>query len=271
VSDKVHLPLLQYAPWSPSKAELASNCGLAFKYRYIDKIRVETKGSAAKIGTTVHRVQEHALKGETVNAALEAALKEFSHELTSVEVEKVRSFSPNVDAFKTRMDKLASKHPFKQVFIEQTWAINANFEACDYADPAAMIRGIVDLAVLLESGQLLIIDHKSGRPWPITKYLTQLDIYAIMGLAHVPALTAVQCGVHYVVNADLKWIDVRKVSYIKAVLQPWLLNMLNARATRLQGYTATTGKHCSWCDYRKSCPAKEMEDGAESKAEAADE
>lgn len=270
MTDKVHLPLLQYAPWSPSKAELASNCGLAFKFRYIDKIRVDTKGSAAKVGTAVHRVQEHTLKGESVNKSVVLALDEYAHELTTVEVEKIRSFTPNVEAFKQRMDKLASRHPFKEMFIEQTWAIRADFTACDYADPDAMIRGIVDLAILLESGQLLIIDHKSGRPWGISKYLTQLDIYAIMGLAHVPGLSAVQCGVHYVSNGGLKWVDVRKVSYITTVLQPWLLNMLNARATRLQSYTATIGKHCSWCDYRKTCPAKELEDGAESKAKAAD-
>jgi len=265
--DKLHLPLLAHSPWSPSKAELANTCSLAFKYRYIDKIRSGTKGSAAKVGTTVHKVLEHVLVGVTVNAAMALALEEYKDDLTTVEVEKVRSFAPNIEAFKARFDKLALRHTVKEVFVEKSWAIGPDFKAIDYLDPAAMIRGVVDLAILLDSGQLLIIDHKSGRPWGISKFMTQLDIYAIFGLAHVPGLTAVQCGVHFVGNADLKWADVRKIDYILTVLQPWLVNLLNARTARLDGFVATLGKHCSWCDFRDICTAKETGHAAESEAE----
>jgi len=265
--DKVHLPLLAYSPWSPSKADLANTCSLAFKYRYVDKIKTGVKGSAAKVGTAVHKVLEHVLLDKSTNAAIALTLEEFKDELTTTEVEKVRSFSPNIEAFKERFDKLAGKYGVKEVFVERSWAIGPDFKAIDYMDPAAMMRGIVDLAILLESGQLLIIDHKSGRPWGISKYMTQLDIYAIFGLAHVANLTAVQCGVHYVSNADLKWAEVRKLNYIVTVLQPWLVNLLNARTARLDGFTPTVSKHCSWCDFRSICTAKDTEHAAESEDE----
>ncbi len=265
---KVRLPLAVYSPWSPSKADLANTCALAFKYRYIDKIRSEIKGSAAKIGTAAHRVTEHTLNGVDLNQAVQLTLEEYVADLTTTEVEKVRSFSPNIEAFKDRFDKLAQKHPVKEVFVEKQWAIREDFTACDYMDPTAMIRGIIDLAILLESGQLLIIDHKSGRPWGLSKYMTQLDIYAIFGLAHVPNLKAVQCGVHYISNADLKWAEVRSADYIVKLLHPWLINLLNARTQRLEGFTATLSKACSWCDFRNICPARNTGNAAESEVEA---
>jgi hypothetical protein len=264
---KTRLPLVEFAPWSPSKADLANTCALAFKYRYVEKIKSDTKGSAAKIGTAAHRVQEHVLNGEHSNQAVALTLDEYAADLTTMEVEKVRSFTPNIEAFKIRLDRLAQKHPVANVFVEKKWAITQDFSPCDWDAPDAMIRGVVDLALELESGQLLIIDHKSGRPWGLSKYMTQLDIYAIFGLAHVSRLKAVQCGVHYISNADLKWADVRKAEYIITVLQPWLLNLLNARTLRLEGFTPTVSRYCSWCDFRNICPARETGNAAESEAE----
>jgi len=226
--------------------------------RYIDKIKGGPKGSPAKIGVAAHKVLELAIQGDALNSALEKSLTEYQEELTETEVEDVRALMSNIDSFMQRFSRLTAKHGMQELFVEQTWAITPNFEACAYDDPAAMIRGIVDLAVLLRSGQLLIVDHKSGRPAAVTKYMTQLDVYATMGLSRLPNVTAVQCGVHFLKNEKIDWAAVRTPDYIRTILRPWLLNFLNQRALGLEGYAPSIGRHCAWCDYKQICPAQDQ-------------
>jgi hypothetical protein len=203
-------------------------------------------------------VLELAIQGDTVNAALDKALTEYRAELTDRESEDVRALTASIDSFLMRFSRLTAKHGMQELFVEQTWAITPDFEACAYDDPAAMIRGIVDLAVLLRSGQLLIVDHKSGRPASVTKYMTQLDVYATMGLSKLPQVTAVQCGVHFLKNEKLDWAAVRTPDYIRTILRPWLRDFLNQRALGLEGYAPSVGRHCAWCDYKQICPAQDQ-------------
>lgn len=250
------LPLLAYNPWSPSKADLAGTCSLAFKLRYIDKVEGGPRGTAAKVGVAAHRAQELVLEGKEVSEAMEQAIDDCGEDLTHSEVEKTRSFTSAIVDFKNKIDAFASKHPVKEFFLEQKWAITPDFTPCDFFDKSGMIRGVVDFGMLLESGHLIVIDHKTGRKRPLDYYGTQLDVYAVMGRAYFPDIEGVQCAVNFLAHDTVDWAPHKKASYVGKVLHPWLTNYLNNRASKVEGFEARTGRHCSWCDYKALCPTQ---------------
>jgi ATP-dependent exoDNAse (exonuclease V) beta subunit len=159
---KKQLPLLEHAPWSPSKADLAGKCPLAFKYRYVDKIKPEEKNTYAKVGTVVHRAQELVLLGTHVDESFATAIKE-EPSLTTTEIETVKTFIEPVINFKKRIDSFAQKHPIKEMLTEQQWSITPTFDGCEFFNDAGMMRGIIDLAMRLENDHLIILDHKTAR------------------------------------------------------------------------------------------------------------
>lgn len=251
------LPLEKYAPWSPSKASTAGRCALSFKYKYIDKVEQGPKSSVSKIGTTVHRAQELAFDPDYANVKvaglLDQAIADVGDDLTHEEIERARTFAQSIMSFKNKIDDFAKKHPVEEMFLEQKWAINSNFEQCDFLDRNSMIRGVVDFGLLLKSGHLIIIDHKSGRLRPLNNYGVQLDVYAIMGQAYCPQVKGVQCAINFMAQDIISWNTPRKTSYVETVLRPWLVNYLNTKAKNVEGFAATTGPHCKWCDVRSAC------------------
>jgi putative RecB family exonuclease len=249
---KNHLPL--YSPWSPSKADLAARCPLAFKYRYVDKLKSGPKGTPAKVGTAAHLAQELVFKGDTVKIALDKAVAESKDPLTHKEEEQLRSFAQSLLDFEQKIKKFTARHPVKGVLLEKKWAITADFTPCDFFAEDGMIRGIIDMGLLLESEHLVIIDHKSGRQRPLKHYGTQLDIYAVLSHAHYPEVNGVQCAINFMAHDEVVWGAPKSVQYITKTLRPWLLGYLNSRAENVSDYTARTGRHCSWCDHRALCP-----------------
>lgn len=246
--------MLNYAPWSPSKADLAGRCGLAYKFKYVDKLEEAPGGSTAgAIGTAIHRVQELHLSGENITTSLETSLSE--NELTSVDQEQVKSAATAVRSFSTRIQTFTEKHGVKVKLLEQRWAINKDFEPRDFKDPDVVLRGVVDFGMLTNNDQLVIIDHKSGKPKPISSYGVQLDMYAIMGLAHLPQAKSVQCAIHFVRTEEIEWAPPISPSKIKESLQPWLIHFLNKRAADAEEARPRISYQCSWCGYKPVCPA----------------
>lgn len=250
------LPLLKYAAWSPSKASLAGNCPLAFKYRYIDKVPTGPKNKYARIGVLVHRVQELVLMGESLDAAYDKAFEETEDAFTHKEIEEARSFAHNVKDFLNRINKFKESNPVKDTQLESKWAITADFKSCDFKDADSALRGVVDLAFVMKNGYVIIIDHKTGRMRPIEYYKTQLNFYTVMALSRFPDLKGVQCALHYVAPGKLIWSEPAKPKFIRDVLQPWLIGYLNKKAERADTQTAAPGNQCKWCDYGNICPAR---------------
>lgn len=257
---KTNLPLLEYSPWSPSKADLAANCGLAFKYRYVDKAKGTVRSAPAKIGVTVHLAQELVLSGMSVGKALDKAVSEVDEDLTHGEIEKTRAFAQSLFTFYKKIEKFKKRYAVKELFLEQKWAVTTEFKPCDFFDDAGMIRGVIDMGLLLENGRLIIIDHKTGKPRAIKHYGTQLDIYAVMGLAHFPEIQGVQCAVNFLASDTVQWGGPKQTKFIETVLQPWLIKHLNNKAKNVQGFKPKVGWQCKWCDYRTMCP-EQVENG----------
>jgi ATP-dependent exoDNAse (exonuclease V) beta subunit len=248
------LPVLVNAPWSPSKASLAARCGLAFKYQYVDKIKVEQKSSVSRVGVTVHRAQELLFLNHKVDDAIALSIKEAA-DLTTKEEETVKTFAQALSDFYNRILAFNKTHAVTEQFTEKKWAITPDFTPCDFASEEGMIRGIVDMGMLVENERLIIIDHKSGRVKPLTEYGVQLDVYTVMGQAHYPQIKSTQCAIHFVAQSKITWASPRNAEHITNVLRPWLMGYLTNRAEDAANEAPRMGRHCSWCEYKKLCPS----------------
>lgn len=251
---KTHLPIFEYAPWSPSKIDTAAKCGKAFEYRYIIKPEgALPKGSAARVGTTVHRIQELAIRGTEIKVAADTAIAEDS-ELTNIETQDVLSFLPSVEAFTKKLKIFSGKHSVKEVLTELKLGMTADFIPCDYDAPNALIRGIIDVCIVLEDGHVVIIDHKSGKLKPISAFNKQLNIYTLLTYAKYQETTGLQCAINFMAHDKIDWGEPRKPGYVTKVLQPWFMTYLNTQVQRLKGFEARVSPLCGWCDYRDICP-----------------
>ena len=249
----VHLPMLdEHAPWSLSKSDLAAKCPYAFKLRYLEKVK-RASGTHAQIGIAAHEVQEFILNDMVPKVALETALNNMPN-LTVKEIETVESMLGNMASFHERMQRFRKKHDVVEVFNEQKWAINRQFEPVDWKDPDAFYRGIVDYAMLTRGGYLVVMDHKSGRRHPVEKYSRQLDSYAVLGLSMYSDIKGAHAALHYIKTGDIDWHFMRKTDVIQGLLRAALVEMLSVRAAKLPGYPVTPNKFCKWCDYIEHCP-----------------
>jgi putative RecB family exonuclease len=254
----------RYAPWSASKAQLAAKCPKAFAYRYIEHAPALQKGSAGVMGNIAHRALEFILTNPETppTTALVRSLAESAHvheALTQKNLLSLYSFIPAFRDFVSRIENFKAKKEQENnlvtdVLLEQKWAIRHDFSCCAYEDPEAMVRGVVDLVVLLQSGHVLIIDHKTGKTRPKSYYQAQLNLYTVLALSHLPGLVGAQCALHYVERRQLEWAEPVTPGVIHNLLRPWLLTYLNRRAVRAHTRVAFPTKLCGWCDYRAICP-----------------
>lgn len=240
-----------YAPWSLSKSDLAAKCPKAFKLRYIDKLP-RKEGTEAKIGVTAHRALELMLQGGESEQALAQALEE-APLLLSKEIDAVRALYPAMCDFVARMARFKEKHGAVKEFFEESWTLDRNFQPVAWDSPEAFFRGVVDYAILTESGYLVVIDHKSGRRRPVDYYAAQLDAYALLGLAHLPDIKGVHAALHFVKTKDLDWHFLRKESEIRGMLRSALMDMLKRRADMLTEFSASPSTLCKWCDFYAGC------------------
>lgn len=243
-----------HAPWSLSKSDLAAKCTLAFRLRYIDKIRSGSSGTEAKVGVAAHRVQELLLQGVAPRDAIEQTLQEIQ-DLTSKEVETLRGLLEALIAYAKRIEDYKLRTGVVQELYEQEWAIDRNYQACAYDDPKALFRGIVDHGLLLADDAFVVVDHKSGKQREIDYYQKQLDAYAVLALAHLPQIRGVRAGIHFMKTKQLEWHTTRSRDVIENMLRPWLLHLLTSRAALLETHTANPTPLCGWCDYKDSCVA----------------
>ncbi len=248
-----------YAPWSVSKAKLALQCPLAFKNRYIDHAPGLPRGLPAAIGVVVHRAQELVLGCEhTVEQALEQAIDEGKGELPESAYKTVRGFSEGLTQFAGRIEALCAKYPVEDILVEKKWAIREDFTPCDFDDPEAMMRGVVDFALVLRSGEVLVIDHKTGKKRSLDFYRRQLDTYSVLALSHLPKLKTVQCALHYLAPRKIDWAGITRPAHIATLLRPSLTRYLAWCAERAATQDARPGWHCRWCDYRQTCAYREI-------------
>ena len=246
---------------SPSRAGDFMTCPLLYRFRTIDRLP-ETSSPAAVRGTVVHKVLEGlfdlpaldrtpARAAEMVAPAWDALLaedptladalgEEEGPELTSWLV----SCRESLERYFALEDPQRLEPADREVYVETL------------LDSNLLLRGIIDRVDVAPTGQVRIVDYKSGRaPGPgfEASALFQMKFYALVlwrvrGV--VPSvLQLIYLGSGEVVRfapeeRDLLAVE-RKVNALWAAI---------SRATETGDWRPRRSKLCGWCSHQQLCP-----------------
>lgn len=246
---------------SPSRAADFKQCPLKYRLRTIDRLE-ETPSPAAVRGTLVHAVLEEIFELPPAERTPEAA----------------RALVPG------RWAALVEEHPELAEMVageaeltEERWFAQAGkltdrwftLEDPSRLEPAERevqveveidgltLRGVVDRVDVAPTGQVRVVDYKTGRtPGPgfEGKALFQMRFYGLVmwrRTGRVPdLLQLVYLGDGTVIRyepdeADLLGLE-RNVRAVWAAIE---------RAVREQDFRPNPSRLCSWCDFTSLCPA----------------
>jgi len=258
----VDLPIPVVGSLSPSRAGDFMTCPLLFRFRTIDRLP-SVPSSAATRGTVVHAVLERLYDLPAVERTLEAAAG-----LLQPEWERLLEAEPDVAGLFTDEAELT------------TWLSSARDLLAGYfslEDPTRLepfererlvevvldgglrLRGIVDRVDRAPSGDLRIVDYKTGRaPGEMFegKALFQMKFYALVlwrTRGVVPRLLQLMyLGDREVLRyspdeADLLAVERKLLALWEAI----------DRATQQREFLPRPSKLCSWCDHKTDgrCPS----------------
>ena len=245
---------------SPSRASDFMTCPLLYRLRTIDRLP-STPSPAATRGTVVHSVLERLYDLPAVERTIEAAAS-----LLRPEWEQLLAAEPDVGALFSTEGELT------------TWLASARDLLASYfslEDPTRLepiererlvevvlpgglrLRGIVDRIDQAPSGDLRVVDYKTGRsPGELFegKALFQMKFYALVlwrTRGVVPRLLQLlYLGDREVLRyspdeADLLAVERKLLALWEAI----------DRATTAREFLPRPSKLCGWCDFKALCPS----------------
>lgn len=240
--------VLEFAPWSISKAGMLEKCSMQFHMKHKLKIKERATFEQSRLGVAVHRALELALEGVPVRKAFEMARLE--SEATETESEQINTFIDQVDRFVKRMAAFKTRERATDVLIERKLALKTDFTSTHFFDKTGLLRGVVDYGVITNSGYMVIIDHKTGKEKELKEYDKQFHAYCLMALAQWPQLKGVQTAINFVMTDHLVWNPMVKAEQIREEYRLWLIKYLTETCEALK--TAPVAKKtwaCDWCPY----------------------
>jgi putative RecB family exonuclease len=248
---------------SPSRAADFMSCPLKYRFRVIDRLP-EKPSAAAVRGTVVHSVLERLFdlpRGQRTLEQAAAMLEPQWQQVLAAEPEVAQLFAEDATGeelatwlaeahqllgqYFTLEDPNALEPAERELYVETE------------LDSGLVLRGYVDRLDVAPTGEIRVVDYKTGRSpseFFEAKALFQMKFYALVlwrlrGV--VPAmLQLVYLGngeiVRYVPDeADLRACE-RKISAL------WLAI---TRALESGDWRPSPGPLCDWCDHKALCPA----------------
>jgi len=252
----------EHAPWSISKAGIAEACPKQYAYKYIDKTPGAEAPSVNQVGNVTHAILEYRTGGAVKDEAYKLALAKMP--LTSGELDSLKVLDESMEDFLRKWGVFCRTHEVVEILREKAWGLTLDFRPTAFFAKDVFFRGKLDLGALTKSGDLIVVDHKSGLAKDIqkdTKYLRQVNSYAVLARYNVEGLAGVRGGIHFMQGSESKriqWFDYVSADAIEKRLVPWLYNYLNYVASRLvEPYEARPSKRwpCEWCNYKQNCEA----------------
>ena len=253
---------------SPSRAADFMQCPLLYRFRTIDKLPEAPSGPAVR-GTLVHAVLERLfdLPAQERTPTTACGMVEGQWRALLERDPRTRElFGPDPELVPERAEALAAWLQSARALLERYFEL----EDPTRLEPAGrelhlevpledglVLRGIVDRLDEAPSGELRVVDYKTGRaPSELheAKALFQMRFYALVlwrlrGV--VPALLQlVYLGsgdvLRYAPDEDDLRATERKVRALWEAIE-------TARATG--DWRPRPGRTCSWCDHKALCPA----------------
>ncbi|TQF68478.1 RecB family exonuclease [Rhodococcus spelaei] len=244
---------------SPSRAGDFKQCPLLYRFRAVDRIP-ETPSKAQIKGTVVHAALED-LYGlpapergpdravTLVDPAWERVLAESPEAAAAVPVEDRAAFLAEARALIEGYYKLEDPTRFEPESCEMRVETEL--------DDGVLLRGFVDRIDVAPTGEVRVVDYKTGRaPREMTesKALFQMKFYALV-LLRTRGIVPTQLRLIYLTDGEILTYapDEAELLRFERTLSAIWKAILAAGQTG--DFPPKPGRLCNWCDHKARCPA----------------
>ena len=269
-------------PWSFSKLKMLNQCPLQFYLKYIIKAKVEgiqVVSVITETGKAAHRILELVVMGKPIEDAFKQVKKEFEEILPgdlwhegdgNHEAGGVGRSEYSITKFREKLDDFEKRNPVKRYLTELKIGVTKEWEptgffttSAEHPETNVYFRGVIDLIIQLENGDVLFVDHKFGPPaaMGVRNFQDQLDIYKVLFAKGIQEYGDGQSGVHFVRDGEVVMGSMTSKNDIEKTL-------VNRTEFSIQGAIDKTkdlgffkhirGSQCKYCEYDGLCQAGKL-------------
>jgi CRISPR/Cas system-associated exonuclease Cas4 (RecB family) len=247
---------------SHSRLNVFTQCPLAYKLQYIDKVSPESS-DALEIGAAAHEFFEMWVKDKEVRDAglatdsLENAVQVMAAFAFQKEPRDQSNFKDYLEICRTFAKAYKPDPAYPVVIAERQVAIGRDWKECGWFDPGVMFRAKIDrieqpaAATYAEVKKIRITDYKTGFAGSLDSF--QLDVYALIASILYPALEQVEVEFYYVKSGfkQVKLLNVDDMGITKVQLEA-LMERIESEAK----WKAKPGQKCLNCSVAAHCTQK---------------
>ncbi len=254
------------ALYSYSRIGSFFTCPRQYKFRYIDKPKIERKtGVEAFMGTMVHETLEkcfHLVKVDKTPSLddLENLYRRLWEEKLPENLNIVRKEMTADDYLSLGLKSLRMfyerYHPFDQ---DMTLGLERRVDFGLDGEGKYRMQGFIDRLSRDADGRLLIQDYKTSGTLPTQPEMdkdAQLALYQIAIDEMWPNNSGIVL-VWYFLQFDTTFVSHRSLEQLEELRQTYIHKIQQIeKATELNNFPANETNLCNWCEYREICPAK---------------
>lgn len=270
---KVDLTPEGLAPWSYSKMKTLRKCPFQFYLKYILKLKPDEPppiSLVTEVGKAAHLIIENVIMGKSITDSYKIARQEFIDKKLikpSEWNEHVETLEMSITKFREKLDAFEINNPVKRYIQELKVAVTRGWEPTTFwgsEERPAYFRGVVDLIIQLDNGDLVIIDHKTGAPaiMGLKNFQDQLDTYKVLFHYGIESITGAQAGIHFIKDGELKLGEYHDIKEIEGNLRKRLQFQIEGAidfVKELGYFKHISNSGCQYCDFREACKGKTAE------------
>ncbi|MCU0264541.1 MAG: PD-(D/E)XK nuclease family protein [Actinomycetia bacterium] len=253
---------------SPSRAGDFMACPLLYRFRVIDQFP-EAPSAAATRGTVVHAVLERLFDlpapERTLDAALELvgpqwqALLEAEPELAALLDGEAAGSGPDGDlpAFLADATDLLRRY-FALEDPTRLEPAERELHVTTVLESGLALRGYLDRLDVAPSGDLRVVDYKTGKAPPPGfegKAMFQMRFYALV-LWRLRGRVPRQLQLLYLGNGERLHYEPDEADLLATERKVHALWRAISAATERGDFRPNPSRLCEWCDHRQRCPAQ---------------
>ncbi|AKU17007.1 RecB family exonuclease [Luteipulveratus mongoliensis] len=247
------------AALSPSRASDFMQCPLLYRFRVIDRLP-EAPSAAAARGTLVHAVLERLFDvpaAERTVAAAQALLEPQWAALVEAEPALAELVGDEAEAHATWLAEAARLVERWFLLEDPTRLEPAERELYVEADvDGLLLRGYVDRLDIAPTGELRVVDYKTGRaPSELfeAKALFQMKFYALV-LWRTRGVVPRMLQLVYLGNSELIRYAPDEADLLATERKVKALWAAIERAAETGDWRPKKSRLCDWCDHKARCP-----------------
>jgi len=246
----------QFKPWSVSKVKTGYECAQKFYYTYVDKPPTEklvaTDTAALDMGTAVHKYSELVSTGTNKEVAEKQAFEIIPK--TRANSTKINTLVRSLDKMETRLSSFREKNNVISEHSEEKLGIDSGLNSCGFFDKSVFLRGAIDRYLIVENNgnkHAIVLDIKTGKPYPIQEYSLQLEAYGLLLHAKYPDLVSVQPAIYFAQAENLEWFPNKITRDVLNGNSP-VIGAINSFSDGFKPQL-NIGRHCNWCQFKALC------------------